>query len=96
MDCIFMDADQAATNRYMAPNRFANLARFERMTGKTIKRGKSLEQLADEGTIHPEAYDPCLVALAMGHEYPEDMVLIPEDREWVLPPGAFKESGGPT
>lgn len=93
MDCIFMDADQAATNRHIAPERFAGLAVQESLTGKTIKRGKTLDQLADGGTIHAEVADADLVKLALGHIYPSDLVFV---ADWKVPAGAFKVCGGPT
>lgn len=93
MDCIFMDANQAATNRKIAPERFATLDRTEAATGKTIKRGKSLTQLADAGTPHAEADDADLVKLALGHEYQPAAVTV--TGEWTPPAGAFKASGGP-
>ncbi len=94
-DCIFMDRNQAATNRLISPGRFETLCRVEAMTGKTIKRGMDLRQLADSGRPHAEAADGALVALATGHEYTQPIVLKPGE-PWRLPPGAFKESGGPT
>ncbi|WP_408871046.1 MULTISPECIES: phosphoadenosine phosphosulfate reductase domain-containing protein [Gluconobacter] len=53
--CIFGNAEQFATLKWMDANRFAKLARYEKDFGCTIKRDKGLEQLSSEGTVYQEA-----------------------------------------
>ena len=95
LTCIFGGADQWASVRKVAPDRFARVAAYERAFGCTIKQGISVEQLADRGTPYPACNDTNLVALAMSSDYPADQVFVP-DGTWRLPPGAFKRGGGPT
>lgn len=96
MCCIFGGPDQWATVRKIAPVRFARIAAFERDFGVTIKRGITVEQLAERGTPYPQCYDADLVALAMSDDYPADQVLLPAGEEWELPAGAFRRGGGPS
>lgn len=90
--CIFQDPNQAATNRKISPAEFARLGAFERQWGKTIKRGVSLDQLADKGTPYPRSDDAELVKLALSHDYRESVLT----DHWEMPDGAFKRGGGPT
>jgi hypothetical protein len=95
MCCIFGGPDQWASIRRIAPARFARIAAYERQFGCTIKRGLTVEQLADRGTPYPACDDADLVALAMSSHYPADQVVGPEGHPWRLPPGAFRRGGGP-
>jgi 3'-phosphoadenosine 5'-phosphosulfate sulfotransferase (PAPS reductase)/FAD synthetase len=94
MTCIFGGPDQWASVRKIAPDRFARIAAYEREFGVTIKRGLTVEQLADRGTPYPACSDSGLVALAMTSHYPADQIIVPPG-EWRLPPGAFRLGGGP-
>ena len=96
LTCIFGGADQWASVRRIAPDRFAKIAAYEREFGCTIKQGVTVEQLADRGTPYPACGDPALVALAMSTDYPAEQVFVPEPEPWQLPDGAFKRGGGPT
>lgn len=93
--CIFGGSDQWSSIRRLAPDRFARIAAFERQFSCTIKRGVTVEQLADRGTPYPACEDAALVRLAMSQDYPADAVLVPEGQEWTLPAGAFRRGGGP-
>lgn len=95
MCCIFGGPDQWASVRAIAPDRFARIAAFEKEFGCTIKKGVTVEQLADRGTPYPACGDPALVRLAMSDVYPSDQVLVPEG-EWRPPAGAFRKGGGPS
>lgn len=95
LTCIFGGPDQWASVRKVAPERFAAIARYEREFGVTIKRGVTIEQLADRGTPYPACDNPDLVALAMSSDYPADQVVVPPG-EWRLPAGAYQRGGGPT
>lgn len=92
--CIFQDADQCATNRKISPTAFARLREYEARWGVTIKRGRTLDQLADAGTPYAQADDTALVAVALNCNYTEGVTVAPGD--WTIPAGAFKRGGGPT
>lgn len=93
--CIFGSANQWATIRAMAPERFERIAAYERQFGRTIHRKKSVAQLADEGTPYaPSLSNPALFAAAMDPEWSGVIKVPPE--EWVLPAGAFGEAQGPS
>jgi hypothetical protein len=91
--CIFGQADQWASVRLIAPDLFHQIARYEVEFGKTVHRGRSVVQLADQGMPYPECNDPELVALATGRTYPPHLALTDS---WTLPAGAFKHCGGPS
>jgi 3'-phosphoadenosine 5'-phosphosulfate sulfotransferase (PAPS reductase)/FAD synthetase len=94
--CVFSGPDQWASVRRIAPERFARIAAFEREFSFTIRKGVTVEQLADRGTPYPACEDQALVRLALSHEYRPDQVFVSEGQEWHLPPGAFKRGGGPS
>jgi 3'-phosphoadenosine 5'-phosphosulfate sulfotransferase (PAPS reductase)/FAD synthetase len=89
--CIFGQADQWASVRLIAPDLVHRIARYKRDFGKTIHRGRSVVQLADQGTPYPECHNRGLVALAMGRSYPAHLALTDN---WTTPAGAFKHCGG--
>lgn len=92
MACIFGDKNQWASVRRIAPDRFERIHQYEREFDHTIDNRLSVVQMADKGRNFVDA-DPSLVNLAMGDEYPEDMVFT---EHWELPAGAFKTGGGPS
>lgn len=94
LTCIFGGPDQWASVRKVAPERFARIAAYEREFEVTIKRGVTVEELADRGTPYPACDDPDRVALAMSSASPADQVIVPPG-EWRLPDGAFRRGGGP-
>lgn len=94
--CIFGLADQWASVRVIAPERFNRILAYEQKFGCTITKGLDVEQMANKGTPYPNCSDASLVALAMGTEYSEDEVFVPEGQEWEMPAGAFQHCGGPT
>lgn len=89
MFCIFLNADGMATNRQLAPNRFALFAQFEREFGKTIDRKLTISELADKGT--PFDYSEEMKAIALSNHFPVEMVFM---KSWVRPSGAFTDCGG--
>jgi hypothetical protein len=91
--CIFGQGDQWAGVRLIAPDLFDRIAQYERDFGRTIHQGKSVVDLANQGTPYPECHHQELVALAMRRDYPAHLALT--DR-WALPAGAFKRCGGPS
>lgn len=90
--CIFGNADQFATLKWMDANRFARLVNYEKEFGCTIKRDRGLEQLASEGAVYHAARSrPDLVAACLS-DRPIPSVLT---EDWTLPAGAFGIGGGP-
>ncbi|MBS1023136.1 phosphoadenosine phosphosulfate reductase family protein [Gluconobacter cerinus] len=90
--CIFGNADQFATLKWMDATRFAKLVKYERDFGCTIKRDRGLEQLASEGRVYQAARSrPDLVAACLS-DRPLQTVLT---GNWTLPAGAFGTGGGP-
>jgi 3'-phosphoadenosine 5'-phosphosulfate sulfotransferase (PAPS reductase)/FAD synthetase len=88
--CIFGSKHQWATIRAIAPEQFESIATYEREFGVTIHRTKPVTVLANEGT--PYECDPFWVDLANSRQFDRPVFMDP----WVLPPGAFGESCGPT
>ncbi|TCW18818.1 phosphoadenosine phosphosulfate reductase domain-containing protein [Gluconobacter oxydans] len=90
--CIFGNADQFATLKWMDANRFAKLNGYEKDFGCTIKRDRGLAQLSSEGTVYEAARSrPDLVAACLS-DRPLQTVLT---ENWTLPAGAFGNGGGP-
>lgn len=90
--CIFGNADQFATLKWMDANRFAKLNGYEKEFGCTIKRDRGLEQMSSEGTVYQAARSrPDLVAACLS-DHPLQTVLT---ENWSLPAGAFGNGGGP-
>jgi hypothetical protein len=93
MSCIFGNANQWASVRKVAPERFEEIARLEEQFKTTIQRKFSIRQLADRGTPY-EGITKELVDLAMSKTY-DDRICVGAD-EWVFPLGAFGDQTGPT
>lgn len=91
--CIFGNADQWATLRHHFPQRFQEIADYEKRFGKTIHRELNVNQLADRGTIFAEL-SPEIIKASQSSSYTLPIRVPPS--EWVLPPGAYRRSGGPT
>lgn len=88
--CIFMDANQAATARVVLPKQFERVCKYEEIFGVTIKRNKSLRQLAADGIIYSSLTEE-LIEIARGTIYPLSIFI----ENWRLPAGAYKKGGGP-
>ena len=100
--CIYTHPTHWALMRKIAPRHFDRLAREEKRTGLTIKKGASLRELADKGeqkasfllrSLSPEKRR--WVAVALGAK-PFKPSMVRVRGEWCLPLGAFKTRGGPT
>jgi 3'-phosphoadenosine 5'-phosphosulfate sulfotransferase (PAPS reductase)/FAD synthetase len=90
--CIFADKDQLATMRVVDPQGFNAVADTEREFRVTIARNrKSIGEIADSGNAHPNAFGRW-AAIAMATEFTEPVFM----DHWHLPPGAFRNSAGPT
>lgn len=101
-NCIFGRPDQWATLEQIDPNGFQEFSDLESEFGVTINRrgsGKKtvpipLSEMSAKGSPYDAiATNPDMVAIAMGEEYPVEMI---HANPWVLPAGAFGDSGGPT
>jgi 3'-phosphoadenosine 5'-phosphosulfate sulfotransferase (PAPS reductase)/FAD synthetase len=88
--CIFGSKDQWASIRRISPLMFRRLADLEVEFGHTLRKGVTLDELADAGT--PYDMDPEDVAAALSTVYERQIVGGP----WRLPKGAYGESAGPT
>lgn len=88
--CIFSGRNQWATLREIAPQQFNTIAAYEREFKVTIHRKMSVVAQADAGT--PFECDPFWVEVANSREFNAPVFVDP----WILPPGAFGESCGPT
>ncbi|MBS1078995.1 phosphoadenosine phosphosulfate reductase family protein [Gluconobacter kondonii] len=91
--CIFGDARQFATIRWLDPARFDRLVQYEQQFGCTIKRTVSLEQLAEQGRPYAAALAAPDLARACLSARPIPTVFTPA---WELPAGAFGQGGGAT
>ncbi|QAY80183.1 phosphoadenosine phosphosulfate reductase family protein [Sphingosinicella sp. BN140058] len=87
--CVFSGKSHLATLRKIMPVRFREFADLETQFGHTIRRGATIDQVADQGL--PFELDPQTVQLALSTEYSEAIIL---DR-WTLPRGAYGENAGP-
>ncbi len=87
--CIFCDKNQAASAEAVLPAQFIRLTGYETDFGVTIKRGETLQDLADKGT--PYDFDLIALASAVSAEFLEPVFL----QVWTLPPGAFGDAAGP-
>jgi 3'-phosphoadenosine 5'-phosphosulfate sulfotransferase (PAPS reductase)/FAD synthetase len=93
--CIFGNESQWASIRLIDPDRFNRIAELEREFGLTIRRGKSVVEMADAGTPYAAASDSALVAAALSRHYTLP-VRVENESDWTLPAGAYGHSGGPT
>ena len=91
--CIFGDARQFATIRWLDPARFERLVQYEQQFGCTIKRTVSLEQLAEQGRPYAAALAAPDLARVCLSSRPIPTVLTPA---WEFPAGAFGQGAGPT
>lgn len=91
MKCIFGSDDQWATIKKIDSQGLSDVAAYEKRFQTTIHRTKTVMERANSGTPYPSASGK-LVEIAMSASYREPVFLDP----WVLPPGAFGESAGPT
>ncbi|MEJ5154651.1 phosphoadenosine phosphosulfate reductase family protein [Gluconobacter wancherniae] len=90
--CIFGNADQFATLKWMDANRFARLVKYEKDCGCTIKRDRGLEQLASEGRIYQAVrWRPDLAAACLSAQSIPSVLI----EDWTLPAGAYGTGEGP-
>lgn len=90
--CIFGSADQWASVRAIAPDKFEKITQYEIKFGTTINRNYSIVELADRGTPYPAIANKELVAEANDCNWDYPVFL----ENWQLPSGAFGELAGPS
>jgi 3'-phosphoadenosine 5'-phosphosulfate sulfotransferase (PAPS reductase)/FAD synthetase len=90
--CIFGSPSQWASLRVANPFQFAEVARKEQATGKTIQRKLSVVELADSG--RPYAMSEADIQAA-GRPKFDEPIFLPEGT-WKLPAGAYGDLTGPT
>ncbi len=93
--CIFGDADQMASARVLVPDQFNRVVGYEQQFGVTIRKGKTVLQMADQGRSHSTIDDTFYRPLALSHDYPVHLIHFTAEA-WQLPSGAYKRCGGPT
>jgi len=91
--CIFNGPDEWATLRTYMPEAFYPIASYEIDFGVTIHRDLTVNEQADRGVPHPCSLE--MLLLAESTEYYAKIILS-EEEEWKLPPGAYKRGNGPT
>jgi 3'-phosphoadenosine 5'-phosphosulfate sulfotransferase (PAPS reductase)/FAD synthetase len=92
--CIFGNCDQFASAASVSRRLADTLIRFEREFGYTMKRDTDLPTLIKKGSPYL-AITEHLRKLATSYEYAES-ILVPSEKTWQLPSGAFRACGGPT
>jgi 3'-phosphoadenosine 5'-phosphosulfate sulfotransferase (PAPS reductase)/FAD synthetase len=95
--CIFGDEDQWASVRALAPDRFRRIAQLERDFGSTIRRGRSVEDMARRGREFVSDKPAELWRLAMSPDaFTAGHFFLPPGEVWRAPAGAYKRCGGPS
>jgi 3'-phosphoadenosine 5'-phosphosulfate sulfotransferase (PAPS reductase)/FAD synthetase len=93
--CIFGGANQWASMRYLAPDWFERIARYEDSFGRTIQRSCGIRQLADRGRPYAVLIEqPDLARRALAFTWDESVVVPPG--AWQLPAGAHGDGTGPS
>lgn len=90
--CIFGNKNQFASGKKVSPQGFDKISMYEELFDHTIKRDKSVKELAKEGQTYAETSDKELVKVATSKEYTLPIIV----DNWKLPAGAFGELAGPT
>lgn len=97
LPCIFSNDDQWASVKSLDPARFQRIADLERGFGTTIKKGRTLEEMASNGREHVADKPEELRRLAMSPDaFTKEMFFLPPGETWTQPAGAFKRCGGPS
>lgn len=92
MSCIFGNEDQWATVQALAPETFDRIAAFERAFGSTIHRTQSVGARAARGRSLVPAEAAELARASQSERFDEPIIV----KDWKLPTGAFRHTGGPT
>jgi 3'-phosphoadenosine 5'-phosphosulfate sulfotransferase (PAPS reductase)/FAD synthetase len=95
--CIFGDDDQWASVKSIAESRFRRIAQLEQDFGTTIKKGRTVEEMARRGSEFVSDKPEELRRLAMSPDaFTAEMFFLPEGEVWKAPAGAYKRCGGPS
>ena len=92
MCCIFGSANQWATIKSLAPEKFETIANYEEQFGVTIHRKLSVRQQVEKGALYDVEFE--YRQLALSSEYNQPILVDPN--VWIMPAGAFGDSSGPT
>ena len=95
--CIFGDENQWASVKGIAPERFERIASLEKEFGTTIRKGRTVEEMAARGKEFVSNKPEELRRLAMSEDaFTPAMFFLAEGEEWNPPAGAYKRCGGPS
>jgi len=86
--CIFGNANQFASAKFVDPLRFSKLPAYEKMFGLTVKRKTDLDTLAASGSVYREMNEHYL-NLSRSENYNDEIILA----DWHLPKGAYSKDG---
>lgn len=92
--CVFGNQHQFASAACISKIQAAELVRFEKEFGCTLKRDTDLETLIRRGRPYKDITGE-LSRLATSYEF-NSSIIVPGNENWKLPSGAFKKCGGPT
>jgi len=92
--CIFGNCHQFASAACVSHQQAQRLIAFEKDFGYTMKRDIDLATLIKRGVPY-EAITEEISRLATSYEYSAS-ILVPDNKKWKLPAGAFRKCGGPT
>jgi 3'-phosphoadenosine 5'-phosphosulfate sulfotransferase (PAPS reductase)/FAD synthetase len=97
MTCIFSDDDQWASSLALDPGRVSRIASLEREFGTTIKKGKTVEEMARRGREFVSDKPEGLRHLALSPDaFTADLFFLADGEPWKQPAGAYKRCAGPT
>lgn len=91
--CIFSSSKQLADLNQIAPEMVRVIEEYETEFGVTIHRTKSIAERIAEANGGTGEIDWDAARLAMSKEYTDSIIV---SGKWILPPGAFGDSSGPT
>lgn len=92
--CVFGNCHQFASAASISRRQADELIRFEKDFGYTMKRDTDLNTLINKGVPY-DSITKELRLLATSYEY-NPPVLVPENKTWQLPAGAFRKCCGPS
>lgn len=97
MNCSFADDDQWVSSLALAPGRVSRIGSLEREFGTTIKKGRTVEEMARRGKEFVSDKPEDLRRLAMLPDaFTGDLFFLGEGETWTRPAGAFRRCGGPS
>lgn len=95
--CIFGDDDQWASVKEISPARFTRIADLERQFSTTIKKGRSVEEIAQRGKEFVSDKPDELRRLAMSEDaFTAGHFFLAAGEAWAVPAGSNKRCGGPS